>query len=86
VAGHYLLIKVLWADKSRPILAGSVPGPVDNLKMVAIGNGTLGVAFTGQASPNGTLYNPELAKTPRSTGRAYTKIFVRHWDTCKTQA
>ncbi|KAM3066280.1 hypothetical protein ACMFMG_003209 [Clarireedia jacksonii] len=73
------------APGAKPILAGSVPGPVDNLKIVSIGNGTLAVAFTGQTSPNGTLYNPELATTSRSTGRAYTKLFVRHWDTYLTQ-
>ena len=61
---------------------GSVPGAIDGLKVVDIGNGTLGVAFSGQASPNGTLYNSELAETPVSTGRLYTSLFVRHWDTC----
>ncbi|QSZ33781.1 hypothetical protein DSL72_005353 [Monilinia vaccinii-corymbosi] len=69
------------APDAKPILAGSVPGAVDNLKVVKIGNGTLGVAFTGTASPNGTLYNSQLVIKPHSTGRAYTSIFVRHWDT-----
>ncbi|KAK6606064.1 prolyl oligopeptidase [Botrytis cinerea] len=72
------------APSAEPISAGSVPGAVDNLKLVSIGEGTLGVAFSGQALPNGTLYNSELAPTPYSTGRAYTKIFVRHWDTYVT--
>jgi len=67
----------------KPISAGSVPGPIDGLKLADLGNDTFGVAFFGQTSPNGTLYNPELANTPVSTGRIYTKLFVRHWDTCE---
>ncbi|KAB8303279.1 hypothetical protein EYC80_004721 [Monilinia laxa] len=69
------------APSAEPVSAGSVPGAVDNLKLVDIGNETLGLAFSGQASPNGTLYNSELATKPYTTGRAYTTIFVRHWDT-----
>lgn len=70
------------ANSFRPIPAGSVPGPVDALKVVKLGNLTYGLAFSGQASPNGTLYNPELAAAPVSTGMIYTKLFTRHWDTC----
>jgi hypothetical protein len=72
-------------DSHRPISAGSVPGFIDGLKLTDVANGALGIAFSGQASPNGTLYNSELAKTSISTGRIYTKVFVRHWDTCKVQ-
>ncbi|KAI9645452.1 hypothetical protein NHQ30_006191 [Ciborinia camelliae] len=68
------------APSAEPISAGSVPGGVDDFKLVEIGNGTYGVAFSGQASPNGTLYNSALASTSYSSGLAYTKIFVRHWD------
>lgn len=66
----------------RPASAGSVPGSISGVKLVELGNGTFAVAFSGTAAPNGTLYNSALAETPVSTGRLYTQIFVRHWDTC----
>jgi hypothetical protein len=67
----------------RPISAGSVPGAIDGLKLTDLGDSVLGVAFSGQTAPNGTLYNSALAETPISTGIIYTTLFVRHWDTCK---
>lgn len=67
----------------RPTSAGSVPGAIDGLKLTDLGNSVFGVAFSGQAAPNGTLYNSALAETPISTGKIYTTLFVRHWDTCK---
>jgi hypothetical protein len=50
------------------------------LKVISTGNGTYGFAVTGKANPDGELYNPEKAKKPYSSGRLYTKPFVRHWD------
>lgn len=61
-------------------IAGTIDGPVGNVKLVPIGNGTYGIAVTGKAKPCGELYNPEKAKKPHSTGRLYTSLFVRHWD------
>ncbi|TVY81913.1 Dipeptidyl-peptidase [Lachnellula suecica] len=69
---------------AEPIAAGSVPGAIDGLKTVDLGNGVWGLAFFGTAAPNGTLYNSELAETPVSSGRTYTSVFVRHWDTYLT--
>lgn len=66
----------------RPASAGFLPGPISGVKLVELSNGTFAVAFSGTAAPNGTLYNSALAETPVSTGRMYTQIFVRHWDTC----
>ncbi|CAL3973291.1 hypothetical protein PZA11_005569 [Diplocarpon coronariae] len=65
---------------AEPISAGSIPAPASGLKLVSIGNGAWGYAFTAKAAPNGSLYNSALAETPLSTGMAYTKVFVRHWD------
>ncbi|RDL29927.1 Dipeptidyl-peptidase-like protein V [Venustampulla echinocandica] len=69
---------------AAPTSAGSVPGSIDGLKVVDLGGGTYAVAFVGTASPNGTLYNSELAAKPVTTGRMYTEVFVRHWDTYLT--
>jgi dipeptidyl aminopeptidase/acylaminoacyl peptidase len=36
-------------------------------------------------TPEGKLYNPETAKKPHTTGRVYTSLFVRHWDSYVTE-
>lgn len=68
----------------RPITAGSVPGSISGIKLTTLSNETFAMIFTGTAAPNGTLYNSELAEDPISTGRMYTSVFVRHWDTCES--
>ncbi|CAI6272394.1 unnamed protein product [Periconia digitata] len=75
-------VKVGPADNfsNNGYVAGSIQGPVGNLKLVPIGDNTYGVAVTGKAQPNGDLFNPEKASKPRTTGRLYTSLFVRHWD------
>lgn len=66
------------ADKTYT--AGTVPGPVSDLKVTVIEPGKIGFAVTGKANPDGSLYNPHDAKKPLSSGRLYTSLFVRHWD------
>ncbi|KAJ5664720.1 hypothetical protein N7462_011533 [Penicillium macrosclerotiorum] len=66
------------ADKTYT--AGTVPGPVSDLKVTVIEPGKIGFAVTGKANPDGSLYNPHDAKKPHTTGRLYTSLFVRHWD------
>lgn len=36
--------------------------------------------MTGKATPSGELYSESEAKKPRSSGRVYNSLFVRHWD------
>ncbi|OJJ46244.1 hypothetical protein ASPZODRAFT_97960 [Penicilliopsis zonata CBS 506.65] len=66
------------ADKTYT--AGTVPGPVSDLKMTVIEPGKIGFAVTGKANADGSLFNPHDAKKPLSTGRVFTSLFVRHWD------
>ncbi|KAF9894279.1 DEIH-box ATPase [Aspergillus nanangensis] len=66
------------ADKTYT--AGTVPGPVSDLKVTVIEPGKVGFAVTGKANPDGSLFNPHDAKKPLSTGRLYDSLFVRHWD------
>ncbi|PBP27784.1 dipeptidyl-peptidase-like protein V [Diplocarpon rosae] len=70
---------------AEPFSAGSIPGPASGLKLVSISSGNWGYVFTAQAAPNGTLYNSALAEKPLSSGMAYTKAFVRHWDHCESE-
>lgn len=60
--------------------AGTVPGPVSDLKVTVIEPGKIGFAVTGKANPDGSLFNPHDAKKSHTTGRVYTSLFVRHWD------
>ncbi|KAF2634272.1 dipeptidyl-peptidase-like protein V precursor [Massarina eburnea CBS 473.64] len=66
-------------------IAGTIDGPVGNVKLVRIGNGTYGVALTGKVKPCGDLYNPEKAEKPVTTGREFDSLFVRHWDHYTTE-
>lgn len=60
--------------------AGTIDAEASALKIVALGEGNYGFAIGAPTTPGGTLYNAEKAKKPKSTGRLYNEIFVRHWD------
>lgn len=51
------------------------------MKVTVIEPGKIGFAVSAKANPDGSLYNPHDAKKPPTTGRLYTSLFVRHWDT-----
>jgi dipeptidyl aminopeptidase/acylaminoacyl peptidase len=42
------------------------------------------LALSAQANPDGSLFNPEKQPKKNSTGRVYSSLFVRHWDTMIT--
>ena len=71
------------SDASLPgktYTAGTVAGPVSNLKLHVIESGMAAVAVAGQASPDGSLFNPKDEGKPHSSARIYDSLFVRHWD------
>ena len=75
------------ADARQPdksYTAGTVPGPVSDLKVTTVESGKIGFAVSGKANPDGSLFNPHDAKKPLSSARLYTKLFVRHWDAYTT--
>jgi dipeptidyl aminopeptidase/acylaminoacyl peptidase len=53
---------------------------VGDLKVKDLGAGWFGVAVSGKAQPDDSLFNPEKVEKPRSSGRLYNSGFVRHWD------
>ena len=61
--------------------AGTVPGPISNLKTYMIEPGMIAIAASGPANPDGSLHNPKDTKPQPSSGRLYDQLFVRHWDT-----
>ncbi|KAI9741074.1 MAG: hypothetical protein M1834_002787 [Cirrosporium novae-zelandiae] len=60
--------------------AGSISGPVSNIKLKVLERGKIAIAVTGQQTPEGELYNPENAPKSYSSARIYDSLFVRHWD------
>jgi hypothetical protein len=61
---------------SRPETVTSFNGSVANLKITKIEPEAFALVVTGLATPSGSLYNPETAEKPKSTGRVYSKLFV----------
>ena len=60
----------------RPATITSFNGSVANLKITEIDSETFALVVTGLATPSGSLYNPETAEKPKSTGKVYSKLFV----------
>lgn len=75
------------ADKLEhtPETATSFDGSLSNPKVVPLDENTFALALTGLATPDGGLYNPETAKKPQSTGKVYSSLFVRQWDSYVTE-
>ncbi|KAI0135545.1 dipeptidyl peptidase [Daldinia grandis] len=88
---EFILIKnddnrssLLVADATKP---GSEPYEVaafntsiSNIKTRDLGNGTVAFAATAPTTSSGELLNSEDEKKPLSSGKVYTSLFVRHWD------
>ncbi|RJE18454.1 dipeptidylpeptidase [Aspergillus sclerotialis] len=71
-------------EPDKSYTAGTVPGPVSDLKVTTVESGKIGFAVSGRANPDGSLFNPHDAKKPLSSAKLYTKLFVRHWDAYTT--
>jgi hypothetical protein len=70
---------------NRPETIATFDGSISNLKVAHIDSDTIALAVTGLATPNGDLYNEEKATKPHSTGKVYTRLFVRQWDAYVTE-
>jgi pre-mRNA-splicing helicase BRR2 len=71
------------SDASAPgksYKAGTVAGPVSNLKLYIIKSGMIGVGVCGQADPDGSLHNPKDPSKSHSSARLYDSLFVRYFD------
>lgn len=68
-------------DIGKTYTAGTISGPVTNLKIHLLEEGKAQIAFSGKSNPDGSLYNPKDVSKPHSSGRIYDSLFVRHWDT-----
>lgn len=54
------------------------------MKVKSLDKDTYAFAVSAPTSPDGTLFNSEKASTTHTTGRVYSSLFVRHWDTWST--
>jgi dipeptidyl aminopeptidase/acylaminoacyl peptidase len=61
-------------------VAGSIAALAGNLKVAALEGGEFAVVLSALAGPDGELFNPERAEKTQSSGRLYTGLYVRHWD------
>ena len=67
-------------DFGKTHTAGTVPGPISDLKLKVLEKGRVAIAFVAKATPNGGLYNPENDAKKYSTAKVYDSLMVRHWD------
>ena len=68
-------------------VAGKIDAPASDLKIVKLDKegSEYAVVVSAQAAPDGGLFNAEKAKKTQSTGRLYSKLYVRHWDRYETK-
>jgi dipeptidyl aminopeptidase/acylaminoacyl peptidase len=79
--GHTNVLVGNPTDWKTSYTAGSIDGPVGDLKVKRLDKSTYAVAVSASANPDGSLYNPESALKRFTSGRVYSSLFVRHWDT-----
>lgn len=69
----------------RSKLVASLDAPYSGLKVANTSSGNLRFLVNSLAYPNGTAYNPETAVQAPHTGRFYSDIYARHWDSWLTK-
>ena len=92
---HWLEDEILWLKEGNngstqlivggqsegtTYVAGTVPGPISDVKVKVLEEGKVAILFCGKARPDGSLYNPEQSPKKHSTGLLYDALMVRHWD------
>lgn len=78
--GNTSLVIANAKDVGKTYTAGTISGPVSNLKIHLLDAGKVTVAFSAKSNPDGSLYNPKDVPKSHSSGRIYDSLFVRHWD------
>jgi dipeptidyl aminopeptidase/acylaminoacyl peptidase len=66
-------------------LVASLDAPYNGLKVAKTSSGDLHFLVNSLAYQNGSAYNPDLAEEARHSGRLYSNIYPRHWDTWLTK-
>lgn len=75
--------------ESVPVEVVTFDHSLSNFKILKLENGSIAFALTGQVTSSGdpvtAEYTESKAKESHSSGRVYTKLFVRHWDAYVTE-
>jgi hypothetical protein len=77
-------LRISEANFSRHYTVGTVDASASNLKIKPFSHSSYVLAITAQANPDGSLFNPEKQPKKHTSGRLYSSLFVRHWDTMVT--
>ncbi|KAK1999173.1 prolyl oligopeptidase [Colletotrichum falcatum] len=74
---------LLLGDVTRPSVVtriGHFEGSLSNLKAKPLSDGEVAIAVCVLTTPGGDMYNPAAQKKQYTTGKIYSSLFVRHWD------
>lgn len=71
-------------QKLSKYIAGTIDSSVSNVKLKALDKDTYAFVVSAPTSPDGALFNSQKAPATHTTGRVYSSLFVRHWDTWST--
>lgn len=78
--GNTSLVIVDAESPTKTYIAGTIAGPVSDLRVCFIEDGMVAIAVAGKANPDGSLHNPKDVPKTLSSARVYDATFVRHWD------
>lgn len=67
-------------EAGKSYVAATIPGAISNVKVKALDEETLIIAFSAKSRPDGTLYNPDDEPKKFSSAMVYDSTIVRHWD------
>ncbi|KAI8316222.1 Dipeptidyl-peptidase 5 [Colletotrichum sp. SAR11_59] len=56
-------------------------GSLSSLKVKRLSDNEVAIALCVLTTPSGAMYNPAAEKKQLSSGKIYSSLFVRHWDT-----
>ncbi|KAJ0167376.1 Dipeptidyl-peptidase 5 [Colletotrichum tanaceti] len=56
-------------------------GSLSSLKAKRLSDDEIAIAVCILTTPEGSMYNPAAEKKQHTTGKIYSSLFVRHWDT-----
>ena len=60
--------------------AAKIPGKISNIKLKALDEDRIAIAFSAAARPDGTMFNSDDEPKKYSSAKVYDSLMVRHWD------
>lgn len=72
-------------EHTKPREVAMLPGLFGNIKVKPLTNSIVAIACSVVTKPDGTPYNPAWESKKHSSGKTYSDLFVRHWDSYVTE-